>query len=68
MFCCCFVITYYAAKRAREVKQNERTDRVVSLAEECHDVLALFFCEHLQYFVFPKEEKDEKALLSGVVC
>lgn len=67
MFCCCFVITDYAAKRAREAQQYGRGDKVVSLAEACHGVLFLFCYEYLQYLIFPKEKKDELALSSGVV-
>lgn len=67
MFCCCFVITDYAAKRAREARQYRRADKVVSLAEACQGVLFLFCYEYLQYFIFPKEKKDELALVSGLV-
>lgn len=56
---CCFVITDYAAKRAREAQRCGRADKVVFLAEACHGVLFLFSYEYPQYFIFPKEKKDE---------
>lgn len=46
-------------KEPEKLSDTGGADKVVLLAEACHGVLFSFSYEYPQYFVFPKEKKDE---------